>query len=159
MLSRERKYRRLAENAVLLAALTASLSLAVVACRTATKAGPPYLACGQEISNFTDQPVLNLHPGETVGGLEILVLVSGCTHGAEVTITPPTVAQIVGAVHTTDGKFKAIELNGTNIAKAQGKLTLRQDQRLIGEFTVCGPYATGICSPPPPPTTIYGQFG
>ena len=111
-----------AEGLIVSGAVTVLLGLAVVACGGVAKAGPPYRACGQEIGNPSGMAVFKLRTDKvpygagfvnevvsdqfvegSISGDSILELVAGCAHGANVTITPPTV-RVVAAIRTTDGR-------------------------------------------------------
>ena len=87
-----------------------------------------------------------MQQGETIDYNDaVLVLVSGCSHGAEVTITPSAIARVVGAIRAADGNYKAIELTGSFPGgygdpgiQGQGKLTVRQGHKVIGIVTLGG---------------------
>ena len=138
-------------------AVTTLLCLAVVACGGVYKAGPPYRACGQVIGNPAGMAVFKLRSDKvpygdgfvnelanhqfvegSISGNSILELVSGCDHGANVTITPPTV-RILAAVRTTDGRDRAIELaipGGTAGTSFHGLLTVNDGPRVIAEVAI-----------------------
>jgi hypothetical protein len=81
-----------------------------------------------------------------------VLLGTGCSHGADVTITPPASALIIDAVRAADGKYNAVELRGYgpgefNDPRFPGILTVREGNKMIGEIRLCSEKSTGCVAP------------
>jgi hypothetical protein len=147
-------------------ALCSTLAPVLTSCTWVT--GPPkehgYSACGQGLPGIVGVTVEvwtveqgqvitdDGYEGTSIGSNGILVLVSGCSHGAVVKITGRSQVKVSDVVHTSDGLDKAIELvfpTGEADPRFPGTLSVTQKGKTIAELTL-GP-ETYV-----PPTTIPG---
>jgi hypothetical protein len=121
-------------------ALLACLPLAGCVTRV-SNAAPPTVICGTTLSSSAAGPVVyDLRGGDqteirmtTVGGV-IFLRLTGCGRGADVTIVPPTAAEIVDVASARDGKPAAIVLRPVQLVPTT--VEARQQGHTIGSARI-----------------------
>jgi hypothetical protein len=120
---------------------------------TNAKAHASFQACGQYIGNPAGFVVEKLQPGKPIEPIssnrQILQLVSGCAHGADLTIAPPKIIRILASIRADDGKPVAIDVEypGDTDPRFHGTLTVSQAHRIIGVVSICAANAKGCRTP------------
>ena len=117
--------------------------LALTSCKGTTMEPPPFSACGQEIGNPSGIYVERLRPHLTidVNGFTLVVLVSGCSHGAELIFAPADLQQYVQQAETItakDGKLVAVAIVApvTASGPVRGTITVRRSGVTLGTITL-----------------------
>jgi hypothetical protein len=143
-----------------LVAAVLGLGLVDTACDSSLYGGAKehaYSACGKGFPGDLGQTgvatqaagELDLSDGSTtqsLGSDGILVLVSGCEHGASATITGPDMVRITAAIRTSDRAYKANYVSfATGIAdpRFRGTLTVMRAGRTIGFIALCAQRSPG----------------